>query len=184
MAEAANLAVIGAGPKAAAVAARIAAIHVWRAENPTQAATLRPPPRLHIFERSSRAGAHWYGDDGYTDGLQEICTSPEFDLVFPATSQLGATVDLTPFKWQTYLATLGIAVTNPTHRQFAEYVGWAIDLAVSLANGEIMVHRNTEVTKLRRDGTRWAVDVHVDTEPAPDVSLRFDGVVITSPQPR
>lgn len=183
MAEAANLAVIGAGPKAAAVAARIAAIHVWRSQNPTRAATLRPPPHLHVFERSSRVGAHWYGDEGYTDGLHEICTSPEFDLVFPATSQLGATVDLTPFAWRTYVATLGIAVTNPTHRQFAEYVGWAIDLAASLADGGITLHRNTQVTKLRRDDTRWAVEVHEDTEPVPDASLRFDGVVITSPGP-
>jgi hypothetical protein len=84
--EAANLAVIGAGPKAAALAARVAAIHAWRATHPMQARAVRPPPRLHIFERRERAGTHWFGGDGYTDGMQDVCTSEDSDLVFPARS--------------------------------------------------------------------------------------------------
>lgn len=63
-----NLAVIGAGPKAAALAARVAAIIRWRKANPALAAAVRPPPTLHVFESSSRIAAHWYGDAGYTDG--------------------------------------------------------------------------------------------------------------------
>lgn len=184
MAEAANLAVIGAGPKAVAIAARIAAIHVWRAANPTQAAAVRPPPVLHIFERSARAGAHWYGgDDGYTDGLQEICSSVEFDLVYPQRSLLGTTLDLAPFAWRTYIAALGLSVTTPTHRQFAEYVAWALEAAVAASTGGIEVHLNTAVTKLRRDGDRWAIEAQVAPEQRLDPSLRFDGVVVTSPGP-
>jgi mycobactin lysine-N-oxygenase len=182
MVEAANLAVIGAGPKAAAVAARVAAIHVWRRENPAQAVSLRPPPHLHIFERSGRAAAHWYGDDGYTDGMQEVCTPPEFDVVAPTTTVFG-TLELEPFEWRTYVTTQGIAATNPTHRQFAEYIAWAIDAAIARANGGITLHTHAEVTKLRRDGSRWAIDTKATAEPPHDGAMRFDGVVVTSPGP-
>jgi mycobactin lysine-N-oxygenase len=175
--EAANLAVIGAGPKAAAIAARVAAIHAWRAAHPKQARAVRPPPRIHIFERRGRAGAHWFGDDGYTDGMQEMCTPEDCDLVFPARSLLGNALDLAPFAWRTFRATLGGVPPSQTHRHLADYIAWALDRAINLAGGEIELHVKANVTKLRRNGAHWSIDA------GRPVATQFDGVVVTSPGP-
>lgn len=175
--EEANLAVIGAGPKAAAIAARVAAIHAWRAAHPAQASAVRPPPRLHIFERRGRAGAHWFGGDGYTDGMQDVCTPEDSDLVFPARALLGSALDLTPFAWRTFRATLGSMPATQTHRHLADYVAWALDQAIELAEGGIELHVQANVTRLRRDGAHWLI------EAGGPIATRFDGVVITSPGP-
>jgi mycobactin lysine-N-oxygenase len=180
----ASLAVIGAGPKAAALAARVAAIHVWRADNPEAATHVRPPPVLHIFERGSRAGVHWSGDAGYTDGDQELCTPPEADLVFaPYRAPQGEALDLAPFRWATFVAEHAILNVRPTHGQLADYVAWAIDRARSVGPG-ITLHTDSEVTALRRDGATWALATRpASNRPSKELPNRFDGVVVTSPGP-
>lgn len=180
----ATLAVIGAGPKAAALAARVAALHVWRADHPVAAGELRPPPKLHIFERSNRAGAHWYGDAGYTDGAQEICTPPEQDLVDGA-SQLGDLLDLAPFEWSAFVRARSIVNRIPTHRQLADYVAWAIELAVGKSRGAVALHTGAEVTRVRRDGARWRIATRSPGGGggSREIATRFDGVVVTSPGP-
>ncbi len=177
--EAATLAVIGAGPKAAALAARIAALHAWRTEHPVAAASLRPPPRLQIFERSARPGAHWYGDDGYTDGAQQLCTPPERDLVDGA-SELGATLELEPYAWATFATERSIEAAVPTHRQLADYIAWAIERAAARAGGGIVLHTGAEVIRMRSDGVRWRLGLLGASR---DLSTRFDGVIVTSPGP-
>jgi mycobactin lysine-N-oxygenase len=177
----ASLAVIGAGPKAAAIAARVAAIHTWRAANPEKAKSLRPPPLLHIFERGNRAGMHWTGDAGYTDGDQEVCTPPEADLV--AGGPFGDELDLSVYGWAAFVAERAILNTQPTHHQLADYVAWAIDRARVNAPG-ITLHTDSEVTSLRRDASVWALSTRAGRErPGRELPTRFDGVVVTSPGP-
>jgi len=178
----ATLAVIGAGPKAAAVAVRVAALHVWHAGHRVAASSLRPPPRLHIFERSARAGAHWYGDAGYTDGAQEVCTPPEQDLVDGA-SELGAVLDLAPYTWAAFVAARSITNRIPTHRQLADYVAWAIELAATRSGSAVALHTGAEVTRVRRDGARWRIATRAPDGANREVATRFDGVVVTSPGP-
>jgi mycobactin lysine-N-oxygenase len=182
--DAASLAVIGAGPKAAALAARVAAIHAWRANNPEAATRVRPPPVLHIFERGSRAGTHWVGGAGYTDGDQEVCTPPEADLVYAAAgSPYGVAFDLAPYAWSAFVADRSILNPRPTHRQFADYIAWAIDRARVNAPG-ITLHTDSEVTGLRRDGATWAIATRpASNRPSHELPNRFDGAVVTSPGP-
>ena len=61
-----TLAVIGAGPKATAIAAKAAAL---------RGAGLAPP-RLVFLDKGGVA-AHWTGADGYTDGAQSLVADHE-----------------------------------------------------------------------------------------------------------
>jgi mycobactin lysine-N-oxygenase len=61
-----DLAVIGGGPKGAAIAAKAAAL----------SAAGYDAPKITIYEPHS-LGASWTGRFGYTDGLQLLCTFGE-----------------------------------------------------------------------------------------------------------
>lgn len=194
--ERAAIAVIGAGPKAAALAARVAAIHQWQsvgrqvgAVNPSD---VRPAPQLHIFERSSRAGAHWDGGEGYTDGQQEVCTPPERDLVYPERyGDFGKALDLTPFAWRTYATKHGVT-GRPSHRDLARYIGAVIGEAMQVAPDLVHLHLGTEVRALRRRDSAWEVTTRAAPSRAAGSAggdalspaihpVPFDGVVVTSP---
>jgi mycobactin lysine-N-oxygenase len=70
-----RLAVIGAGSKAIALAAKVAALH--RAGCPFV-------PTLDIFERTGSVGSTWSRNlDGYSDGMPLVCTPPFRDIGFP-----------------------------------------------------------------------------------------------------
>lgn len=184
----ARLAVIGAGPKAAALAARVAAMKVWQSRgNPIDRVdpnTLRPAPTLEIFESSDRIGAHWDGQgaEGYTDGLQSVCTDPDRDLVYPANhGSFGRALSpiLTGFTWRTYSAALQRlpAAGPPSHRDLADYVAWAVHKAQQLAPNNVFLHMNSEVRALHldRSGPHWEVVT------AQGTAGTFDGVIVTSP---
>ena len=68
----ASLAVLGAGPKGLAIAAKQAAL----------ATTGWPAPGLVLVDRVGVA-ANWSGRSGYTDGRQPLSTPPEKDVGFP-----------------------------------------------------------------------------------------------------
>jgi mycobactin lysine-N-oxygenase len=68
----ATLAVLGAGPKGIAIAAKHAAL----------ARTGWEVPDLLLIDREGVA-ANWSGAAGYTDGRQRLSTSPEKDVGFP-----------------------------------------------------------------------------------------------------
>jgi mycobactin lysine-N-oxygenase len=68
----ARIAIVGAGPKAAAIAAKAAALD----------AAGYDAPAVTIFEPAPLAAA-WRGEHGYTDGDQPLCTPAERDLGFP-----------------------------------------------------------------------------------------------------
>jgi mycobactin lysine-N-oxygenase len=183
----ARLAVIGAGPKAAALAARVAAIKAWQSQghhvDGLDPNALRPAPRLYIFEGSDRIGAHWDGQgaEGYTDGVQAVCTDPDRDLVYPANhGSFGGALSpiLTGFTWRTYAAARRLPTAGPpSHRDLADYVAWAVHEARHLAPNNIFLHTNSAVRSLHlhRSGPQWEVVTVRGT------AGTFDGVIVTSP---
>jgi mycobactin lysine-N-oxygenase len=171
-----TLVVIGAGPKAMAIAAKVTAL----AELGFAA------PEVHIIERAA-VGAHWNGRSGYTNGRQPLGTSPEKDVGFPYDSsawgpELGRAIDecMTRFSWQSFLvATNGYSDwvdrgrPAPEHREWASYLVW---IAGQTAG---RVHLVTgEVVGLRLSGARWCVLYRRGDE---NHAIAADGLVMTGP---
>jgi mycobactin lysine-N-oxygenase len=126
----ASIAVIGGGPKAAAIAAKA---DVLSRHSP------HPVPQVTIYERTA-LGAAWTGGNGYTDGLQPLCTLAERDLGFPYGRAYGADVAEAMFarySWPAFGVQAGSGRARyeqwvlhgrrpPAHLDFARYLDWAI----------------------------------------------------------
>ncbi|MCX4093140.1 SidA/IucD/PvdA family monooxygenase [Nocardia sp. alder85J] len=121
-----TLLVVGAGPKALAVAAK--------------ARVLRdlglPAPRVVVVDRHG-VGANWLPDGGWTDGRHRLGTSPEKDIGFPyrSTWARGHNRDInaamTAYSWTSFLIEHGTYAEwidrgrpNPYHREWARYLRW------------------------------------------------------------
>lgn len=147
-----TLAVIGAGPKAVAVAAKAAVLRDMGVDVPDVVA----------IERSTVA-ANWQAVGGWTDGQHRLGTSPEKDVGFPYRSSLvprrNAELDerMTRHSWQSYLiASAQFAEwvdrgrPAPTHWGWSRYLRWVADrVAMSVITGE--------VERISVDGQRWAL---------------------------
>jgi mycobactin lysine-N-oxygenase len=145
-----DIAVIGAGPKGAAIAAKV---HVL---NTLGLADIN----LLVLERSDLASS-WNGKNGFTTGSEELGTRPEKDVAFPYQSfaygirNLEVDAAMIRFSWQSYLIAHGKfrrwidgGASQPTHHEFAHYLSWVFSCAV---NGVCV--RQAEVKR---------VDVHND----------------------
>src|ERR1700731_609914 len=147
-----TLAVLGAGVKAVAVAAKAYVLGQMGVE----------PPEVVAVERIG-VGANWQSRGGWTHGAQRLGTSPEKDVGFPYRSSLvprrNAELDerMTRFSWQSYLIATGQFAQwidrgrpAPTHRRWSQYLGW-----VAGRVGLNVVHGEVEV--LAVTGDRWAL---------------------------
>lgn len=170
-----RIAVIGAGPKGAAIAAK-----AW---------CLRQLPldvEVMVFDRRE-AGAFWSGKHGYTDGAQRLCTPAERDLGFPYSHDMDIGIaDLMQqhFSWQAFLVSLdggghyadwvNHGRKPPMHSQFAQYLAFALDKAE--AAPEI-----GSVERVSVEQGKWSIVV------GRGASARaydgFDGLVVTGPGP-
>ena len=164
-----RLAVIGAGAKAVAVAAKAEALREVGAE----------APEIVAIERADIA-ANWQSCGGWTDGLHRLGTSPEKDVGFPYRSVLApgrnAELDAAMLRrsWQSYLvATNQFAEwidrgrPAPTHRRWASYLRW-------VATGVALPVLHDEVRRIAVAGGQWIVDtVHS--------SVTADAVMVTGP---
>jgi mycobactin lysine-N-oxygenase len=124
----ATLAVLGAGPKGLAIAAKRAAL----------ARTGRDVPDLLLIDRQGVA-TNWSGGAGYTDGRQLLSTEPEKDVGFPYARTWGAdseriSREMSRWSWQSYLIHYdGFADwvdrgrPRPTHRQWSQYLRWVAE---------------------------------------------------------
>jgi mycobactin lysine-N-oxygenase len=164
-----TLAIIGAGAKAVAVAAKAAVLRDMGVE----------VPEVIALERAAVA-ANWRAGGGWTDGRQRLGTSPEKDIGFPYRSTLvpgrNTEVDerMMRFSWQSYLVATDQLVgwvdrgrPAPTHDTWAEYLRWVSDVV------DLKVVRG-EVVQISVDGSRWVVHTR-------DSSLSADTVMITGP---
>jgi mycobactin lysine-N-oxygenase len=173
-----NIAVIGAGPKAAAIVAKAYCLQQQGVEI-----------AVTVFERSE-IGANWSGRHGYTDGEQRLCTPAERDLGFPYLPTFGSDVVnrmQSRFSWNSYLVSQA-AISDryaewvnrgrraPTHADFAAYLAFAFERAeVTPLLGR--------VTKLIHIGRTWSVR-HIEAGTGDVVQYDgFHGVVFTGPGP-
>lgn len=166
-----RLAVIGAGPKAIAVAAKAAELRAMGVE----------APEVVVIDRAGVA-ANWQAVGGWTDGQHRLGTSPEKDVGFPYRSSLvprrNAELDerMMRHSWQSYLVDIGQFAEwidrgrpAPTHRRWSQYLNWVADnIGMSLITGEV-----TGIG-LGDDQTSWTLHTHEDTVDA-------DAVMITGP---
>jgi len=167
----ATLAVVGAGPKGIAIAAKARAL----------AAVGLPAPRVVLVERSAVAG-NWTGRQGYTNGRLPLGTPPEKDIGFPYAASWGVaspavTAAMADYSWQRHLISRGVYADwvdrgrlRPTHREWSSYLAEVAEKAAA----EIV---SGEVTGLEVDGDQWRLAVE---KRAP---LRADGVVFTGAGP-
>ena len=168
-AETATLAVIGAGPKAIAVAAKAAELRDMGVD----------VPDVVVVERSG-VGANWQAAGGWTDGQHRLGTSPEKDVGFPYRSTLvprrNAELDerMTRHSWQAYLiASAQFAEwvdrgrPAPTHSGWSRYLRWVAD------NVGMTVLADEVVGVDVRDD-RWALRTTRQT-------VQADGLMITGP---
>src|SRR5215470_16561263 len=96
-----TLAVMGAGPKGIAIAAKARAL----------AAAGLDAPRVVLVERDAIAG-NWSGQQGYTSGLLPLGTPPEKDVGFPYADSWGpassaVTAAMADYTWQRHLIARG-----------------------------------------------------------------------------
>jgi mycobactin lysine-N-oxygenase len=125
-----TICVVGAGPKAAAIAARAAVLG-------QQHRGLKVPQVL-ILERH-QPGAAWSGGQGFSDGRLTLCTPGEKDVGYPYgdETRFGDDVGLRifeKFSWSSFLVTRGYfsewierGRRFPSHRRWAEYIRWVIE---------------------------------------------------------
>jgi mycobactin lysine-N-oxygenase len=166
-----TLAVIGAGPKGIAIAAKARAL----------AAAGLDAPEVVLVDRSPVAG-NWSGRQGYTSGLLPLGTPPEKDVGFPYAHSWGAassavTAAMADFSWQRHLIERGVYADwvdrgrqRPTHRQWSAYLREVAERA----DAEIVTG---DVVGLEVEGEKWQLTV----EPAEAISA--DGVVVTGSGP-
>ena len=166
-----TLAVLGAGPKGIAIAAKARAL----------AAAGLDAPRVVLIDRGAVAG-NWSGQQGYTSGLLPLGTPPEKDLGFPYADSWGqasaaVTAAMADYTWQRHLIAKGAYADwvdrgrmRPTHRQWS----WYLREAAEKAQAEII---EAEVTGLEADGERWRVAVESGE------TIWADGVVVTGTGP-
>ncbi len=168
-----TLAIVGAGAKAVAVAAKAAELREMGVDAPDVVAV----------ERTGIA-ANWQADGGWTDGAHRLGTSPEKDVGFPYRSSLvprrNAELDerMTRHSWQAYLIDTGQFAEwidrgrpAPTHRKWSQYLRWVADnCAMNVIPGEV-----TRISvDSAADRPRWAVHTA-------DRTVCADGLMITGP---
>jgi len=166
------LAVVGAGPKGIAIAAKARAL----------AAAGLPVPRVVLVDRGQAAG-NWSGRQGYTSGLLPLGTPPEKDVGYPYAAGWGdASADvvaaMAEYSWQRHLIRHGAysdwvdrGRMRPTHRAWSAYLREVADAAeAEIVSGVVT---GLEVT----GGDRWEVRLAAGAE------IAADGLVITGAGP-
>lgn len=166
------LAVVGAGPKAAALAVKARVLKELGMGE----------VRIVVIERNSMA-ANWSGKAGFTDGQGQLGTPPEKDVGFPYRSIFGSEVDMAMlrYSWQAHLISFNAysdwvdrGRENPRHEKWAQYLKWALELGLGETE-EFVVGKVEHVTPA--DG-KLQIDVRHRGRVTPIVA---DGIVFTGP---
>lgn len=171
-----TLLVVGAGPKALAVAAKSQVLRKLGL----------PAPRVIVVEAHA-VGGNWLPSGGWTDGQHRLGTSPEKDIGFPYHStwarghNRAINAGMTAYSWTSFLVEHGTFAEwidrgrpSPHHHVWAKYLQWVarrIDLELVLGT----------VRSIRQDdaGTGWSVSVTDADGGSTDINA--DAVMITGP---
>jgi mycobactin lysine-N-oxygenase len=174
-----TLLVVGAGPKAVAIAAKR---HML-------AKLGYPMPQVRIIDRQGVA-THWTGKAGFTDGHQFLGTRPEKDIGFPYLSacwgdkELSRAVakEMVHLSWQSFLIDqwryadwIDRGRTRPTHREWSQYLQWVAEqVEVELCIGEVTSIATTS------DQQQWRLTCRAE-EGGTAFTVTGDGLVMTGP---
>nr|WP_280299932.1 SidA/IucD/PvdA family monooxygenase [Nocardia abscessus] len=169
-----TLVVVGAGPKALAVAAKA---HVLRELG-------LPAPRVVVVEAHA-VGGNWLPTGGWTDGQHRLGTSPEKDIGFPYHStwvrgrNRAINEAMMAYSWTSFLVDQGTYAEwidrgrpSPQHHVWAKYLQWvarAIDLELVIGT----------VRSIAAAADGWQVAA-VDADGRP-TEIEADGLMITGP---
>jgi mycobactin lysine-N-oxygenase len=166
-----RLAVIGAGPKGIAIAAKARALALVGLAG----------PEVVLVDGGAVAG-NWSGRQGYTSGLLPLGTPAEKDVGFPYAESWGAasaavTAAMAEFGWQRHLIGHGVYADwvdrgrlRPTHRRWGAY----LREVAARAEAEIV---SGEVVGLDLEGEQWRLRL------ASGEAISADGVVCTGAGP-
>jgi mycobactin lysine-N-oxygenase len=174
-----TLLVLGAGPKAIAIATKRSVL----------ARSGYPMPHLVIVDNQGIV-AHWSGKFGFTDGRQLLGTRPEKDVGFPYASTCWGNDDVNnavanemlSFSWQSYLVNtsrysdwIDRGRTRPTHREWSSYLQWvAARIGLDVTHAEVRKIASSEDHKYWQLSCRSVLDDSMFT-------VEGDGLVITGP---
>jgi mycobactin lysine-N-oxygenase len=176
-----DILVVGAGAKAAALAAKIHVINTLGLGEIS----------MTVIEKTEPA-ASWLGRNGMTSGEEPLAIPPIKDIGFPYQSsrQFGAVGDeidagLLPFTWQRfamerheYATWVNSGSPSVLHRDYGTYLGWVLSRAtegVSVYDGRV-----TEVS-LGEDHDRWQVEVAERGRPEDPERHTGGALVLTGP---
>lgn len=164
-----KIAVIGAGPKAIAIAAKA---HVLKQQNILDV-------DITLFDELDVA-ANWDGANGFTDGNHKLGTAPEKDIGFPYNSIFGREVNREIFRysWQNYLVDKGRFASyidrgkiHPFHEEWARYLRWV----KTRINSNVLIER---VTQINPANDKISL---VSVSKGQQHTREFSGVVVTGP---
>ena len=134
-----TLAVVGAGPKGIAIAAKARAV----------AAAGLAAPRVVLVERGAVAG-NWSGRQGYTSGLLPLGTPAEKDVGFPYADSWGRPRPRSPRRWR------AIAGSGTWSRRAPTPTGSiAAGCARRTGSGAITCVRSRRRRRLKSSPVRW-----------------------------
>ncbi len=172
-----TLLVIGAGPKAIALAAKRAVL----------ARLGLPVPQLVIVDRQGVA-SHWSGQYGFTDGKQMLGTRPEKDIGYPYVStgwsddalNRAVATEMMHLSWPGYLIQAGRypdwidrGRSRPVHGEWFAYLQWvASQTGVDVTRAQ--------VNSISRTPERWRLSCQ-STTTQEELTLEGDGLVLTGP---
>ncbi|WP_332838810.1 SidA/IucD/PvdA family monooxygenase [Nocardia bovistercoris] len=156
-----RLLIVGAGPKAMAVAAKA---HVLRELG-------LPAPHVTVVE-SHAVGGNWLPSGGWTDGQHRLGTSPEKDVGFPYRStwargdNRAINAAMMAFSWNSFLVERGTYAEwidrgrpNPHHHVWAKYLQWVaakadVDLVLGSVRNIAVAESGWRVSVRQADGDR------------------------------
>lgn len=176
-----DILVVGAGAKAAALAAKVHTINSLGLGEIS----------MTVVEKTEPA-ASWLGRNGMTSGEEPLAIPPIKDVGFPYQSsrQFGALGDeidaaLMPFTWQRfamerheYATWVNSGSPSVRHRDYGEYLGWVLERAtngISVYDGRV-----TEVS-LGEGNERWQVEVAERGRPEDPERHEGGALVLTGP---
>ena len=169
-----KLIIIGAGPKALAIAAK----------NTVLKSLHFSVPEIHIIEKNQVAG-NWSGKWGFTDGIMQLGTPPEKDIGFPYESKIWGAKEVNrrmmAFSWNAYLQDtcqyacwIDQGRPRPTHYEWSKYLSW-IHQKVKLC----AFFHHGDVFKIQLQQDSWKVSF-IDQKGC-QRNLSGKGLVLTGP---
>jgi len=180
--EVCDLLIVGAGAKAAAIAAKVDAMNGLGLAGLT----------VTIVEKTQPA-ASWLGLNGMTSGEEPLAVPPIKDVGFPYRSsrrfpRVGDELDaaLLPLSWQRhaiergeYAPWVNSGAPPILHRDYGTYLGWVLERATE---GVTMLSGRVVAVELDAAREHWVIDVESDGEARGEPRrLRGRALLLTGP---